>query len=163
VEAAFSTETSNPICCSTRRHGQHDSLIRSRIWTFVIAVFLVVRNKPKCSCIFLEWYLFKTNVNHNYLWRSSPYRAENTLLNYNQRRNIHTYYVTLKRFLRNHEVLHFLSVSIVEITQHAKRMRSNILSSVASLALPRSSTLSKKGHDFLKKGLLNTKCVFDFL
>jgi len=35
-----------------------------------------------------------------------------------------------------------------------------LLSSVACLALPYFSTLSRKAHDFLGKKLLNIKCVF---
>jgi hypothetical protein len=52
-------------------------------------------------------------------------------------------------------------VSVALVIQHAKRMRSIILSSVACLALLYVSTLSHKRHDFRKK-LLNIKCVFWF-
>jgi hypothetical protein len=53
----------------------------------------------------------------------------------------------------------FVSVALVIL--HLKRMRGNILSSVACPALPRFSTLSHKRRDFREK-LLNIKCVFSF-
>jgi len=46
--------------------------------------------------------------------------------------------------------------------QHAMDMYSTILSSVACAAVQYFSTLSHKQHDFLKKTLLNLKCVFRF-
>jgi hypothetical protein len=52
-------------------------------------------------------------------------------------------------------------VSVAFVTQHAKRMRRIILSSVACLALPYLDTLSHKRHDFWEK-LSNPKCVFLF-
>jgi hypothetical protein len=51
-------------------------------------------------------------------------------------------------------------VSLALVIRHAKRMRRIILPSVACLAVPYFSTLSEKRHDFRKKKLLNTKCVF---
>ena len=58
------------------------------------------------------------------------------------------------------EVLHIMSVSLVLVTQHAKRMRSIILSSVAC------SAISYSPPRYFIKGmisgqkLLNIKCVF---
>jgi hypothetical protein len=52
-------------------------------------------------------------------------------------------------------------VSVALVTQHAKRMRRIILSSVDCPALPYFSTLSHKQHDFAKK-LLNIKCASSF-
>ena len=52
-------------------------------------------------------------------------------------------------------------VSVALVIQHAKHMRSIILTSVACLALPYFSTLSRKRHDF-RKQLLNIKCMFGF-
>jgi spore coat polysaccharide biosynthesis protein SpsF (cytidylyltransferase family) len=46
----------------------------------------------------------------------------------------------------------------VSVIQNAKRMRCIVLSSLASLAPPYSSTLSNKTQDFRKK-LFNIKCV----
>jgi hypothetical protein len=53
-------------------------------------------------------------------------------------------------------------VSVALVIRHAKGMHRIILSFVACLALPYFSTLSHKRHDFLKKKLLNMKCVFWF-
>ena len=51
---------------------------------------------------------------------------------------------------------------LASVIQHAKRMRSILLSSVACQPLPCTSTLSHKRHDFREDvfELLNVKCVF---
>jgi hypothetical protein len=59
-------------------------------------------------------------------------------------------------------ITYSVCVSVALVTQHAKRMRRIILSSVASPAVPYFSTLSHKRHDFRKKNVLNTKSVFWF-
>ena len=52
-------------------------------------------------------------------------------------------------------------VSVTLVIQHAKSIRSNALSSEASMALPYSPTLFHKRHDFLSKTkLLKIRCVF---
>jgi hypothetical protein len=53
-------------------------------------------------------------------------------------------------------------VSVALVIQHAKRMRHIILSSVACPAVLYFSTLSHERHDFEKKKLFETKCVFWF-
>ena len=54
-------------------------------------------------------------------------------------------------------------MSVALVTQHAKCMRRNILSSTACPALPYFSTLSHKRHDFRGKNSYWTKtCVFWF-
>jgi len=58
-------------------------------------------------------------------------------------------------------IKYYECVSVALLIQHAKRMRSIMLSFVPCLGLPYLSTLSHKRHDFLIK-LLNTKCVFWF-
>jgi hypothetical protein len=50
-------------------------------------------------------------------------------------------------------------VSVTLITQHTKRMRRIILSSVACLALPSFSALFHKWHDFRKKVIEHKMCV----
>jgi len=52
-------------------------------------------------------------------------------------------------------------VSVALVSQHAVRMSSIILLSVACLAVPQFFTLSHEHHDCRKK-LLNIKCVFWF-
>ena len=53
-------------------------------------------------------------------------------------------------------------VHVALLIQHASRMRHIVTSLVAPLVEPYFSTLSNKGHCFLEKKLLNTKCVFLF-
>ena len=53
-------------------------------------------------------------------------------------------------------------VLVALVIQHAERMHSILLSSVACLAVPYLSTLSHKRHDFRTKKLLNLKCVLIF-
>ena len=55
-------------------------------------------------------------------------------------------------------------LSVVFVTQHAKRMRRITLSSVASMALSHISWLSRKSQDFLGKGggVIQQLC-FNFL
>jgi len=53
-------------------------------------------------------------------------------------------------------------VSVVLVIRHAKHMLRIMLSSVACLAVQYFSTFSHKRHNFRKKKLLNTKCVFWF-
>jgi hypothetical protein len=57
-------------------------------------------------------------------------------------------------------VLYILSVSVVLVMQHAKRLCRIVLSSVTCLAVLYFSTLSHKRCDFRKKKLFNIKCVF---
>ena len=51
-------------------------------------------------------------------------------------------------------------VTVSLVIQHAKRMRSIMLSSVACLALKYFPTLTHKRHDFRGEKLLNTEFVF---
>ena len=51
---------------------------------------------------------------------------------------------------------------LASLTQHAKRMRSMLLSSVVSLAPPYFSTLSNKRHDHKKKVIERKTCVLIF-
>jgi hypothetical protein len=60
------------------------------------------------------------------------------------------------------QALHILSVSIALVIQRAKRMRCIILSPVACLALPYSSTLSHKRHDFREEAITHKMCVLIF-
>jgi hypothetical protein len=55
-----------------------------------------------------------------------------------------------------------LSVSAALVIQHATRMRRIILSCAVCLALPYSSTLTPKRHDFWRN-LLNKNVSFNFL
>ena len=55
---------------------------------------------------------------------------------------------------------YFECVPVALFIQHIKDMRSIVLSSVTSLALPYFSTLSHKRHDFRERKLLNIKFVF---
>jgi hypothetical protein len=59
-------------------------------------------------------------------------------------------------------VTHSECVSVALFIQHAKRMRRVILSSVAFLTLPYSSTLSHKATTFGRKATEHKMC-FDFL
>ena len=62
-------------------------------------------------------------------------------------------------------VLHILSVCVyvVLVTQHVKRMRSIVLSSVACLALRCVSILSHKRHDFRERKVIEHEMWSDFL
>jgi len=53
-------------------------------------------------------------------------------------------------------------VSIASVIQHAMRLRSTMLSSVACPAVPYFLTISHKRHDFPEEKLLNIKCVLRF-
>jgi hypothetical protein len=54
-------------------------------------------------------------------------------------------------------------VSVPLAIQHAKQMRRNVLSSEASPAVSRFSTLSHKRNDFLKEVILRKIYMFDSL
>jgi uncharacterized membrane protein SirB2 len=54
-----------------------------------------------------------------------------------------------------------MCVSVVLVTQHAKRMRRTVFLFVAYLALSYFSTLSHKRHDFRQKKVIEYQtCVF---
>ena len=59
-------------------------------------------------------------------------------------------------------VFHILSVSVVLVIQHAKRMLHYYIVTVAYLALPYFSTLSHKMHDFRKKKVIEHKIMVLF-
>jgi hypothetical protein len=75
------------------------------------------------------------------------------------------YNITSRRFpvtivvVEKEQVFRTLSVCVAIVTQHTKRMRRMILSSVASLALPYFFTLFLKRRDFWKNAV-NMKSVF---
>jgi hypothetical protein len=56
---------------------------------------------------------------------------------------------------------YILCVSVASVTQHAMHIHRTVMSSVTRLAVPYSSTLNHKWHDFRRK-LSNIKCVFLF-
>jgi hypothetical protein len=78
-----------------------------------------------------------------------------------------TYNVTLYVLLSKHccrgkaiIITYSEFVSVALVTQHAKRMRLIILSSVTCVAVPYFNTVFHRRHDFRGKKFLSMKCLF---